>query len=100
MECLGTLIVVGIFGVIFWIVDIIRGRQKQKEMARHSYSQIVSSWALWDDLVNCYHLDREGNRVEPSTPMKAKFMDYDTFYQYSEDDKLDMLITDFGPEKS
>ena len=99
MKILGEVLTVGVLGAIYGIISYVRGRRKLIEMSRHSYSEIASSWATWDDVVNCYHIDDKGNRVKPNTPMKSVFMDYDTFYQHSKEDKVRMLTADFGPER-
>ena len=100
MEILAGAIVAGAIAAIFAIRTFFRSKQKQDERKGNSYEDIATKWYLWDEFVNCYYINGLGKVVEPADPMKAEYMDYDTFFSRSKDEKLQMLRDEFGEEKT
>jgi hypothetical protein len=98
MEALGSIIVAVIVGGALAIYGYIQSRKKMSAMDAYSYNDLATKWYLWDEFVNCYYVDKLGRPIKPNPPLKVKQMDLDPFQQHSTEEKIQMLIAEYGPE--
>jgi hypothetical protein len=100
-EALASAILAGIVGGALTIYGIIKSRKKMSERAAYSYNDIATKWYLWDEFVNCYYVDKLDRPIKPNPPLKSKKskqMDLEPFQKHSTEEKIQMLIAQFGPE--
>jgi hypothetical protein len=97
-EALASAILAGIVGGALTIYGIIKSRKKMSERDAYSYNDIATKWYLWDEFVNCYYVDKLGRPIKPNPPLKSKQMDLEPFQKHSTEEKIQMLIADFGVE--
>ena len=97
-KLLGYLLCIGPVILIFFVIAFLKGKKKKSEMAQYSYDEIASKFYLWDAYVNCYHIDSRGKLATYGEKVKADYLDYDAFFARPKEEKLRMLISEFGEE--
>ncbi len=75
----------------------LRRRANTKARREHSYEEISSRWEFWDKFVNSYYgLDKDDNPIP--NEMKTPYIKRTDFGRFSIEEKVQMLVAEFGEE--